>query len=132
MRQGKETSLLTTNPLHRNLAHSLLSYQAFDGAPQSSLYGSDLSPDYISLGYELFRDRDSFAATFIPSDIFNAEAPVNQQLAGQLSIIHASSLFHLFDTATQKKLGCRVVALLRPQAGSLVSITSSLNGEGAD
>ncbi|KAI9693608.1 MAG: hypothetical protein M1822_002879 [Bathelium mastoideum] len=91
----------------------------FDGAPASNLYGSDLSAGFIELGYELFLDKDKFGATFIPADIFDPNSNL-KQLDGKIDIIQASSFFHLFDRNTQIELAKHVIALLKPQKGSLL------------
>ena len=41
-------------------------------------------------------------------------------LHGRLSIIHASSFFHLFDEAGQRDLAHRLASLLSPEPGSLI------------
>ncbi|KAL9095564.1 MAG: hypothetical protein Q9165_001996 [Trypethelium subeluteriae] len=93
--------------------------QEFDGAPSSNLYGSDLRPDFIELGYELFLDKQTFGATFLPADIFDPNSDL-KQLDGTIDIIQTSSFFHLFDRDTQIRLAKRVVALLKPQKDSLI------------
>ncbi|KAF2239274.1 hypothetical protein EV356DRAFT_502283 [Viridothelium virens] len=91
----------------------------FDGAPASNLYGSDLRPDFIELGYELFLDKHKFGATFVLADVFDPNSDL-KQLDGTIDIIHAASFFHLFDRDTQIKLAKRVIALLKPQKDSLL------------
>ena len=91
-------------------------WQAYDGAPSENLYGTDLLSDFIELGYELFCDRDKLKATFIPSDVFDLETPLNQ-LEGQMGIVYAGSFFHLFDYESQKTVGLRIVRLLKAEPG---------------
>jgi hypothetical protein len=42
------------------------------------------------------------------------------ELRGHISVIHASSLFHLFDEEKQFELGKRLAALLDPRPGSII------------
>ncbi|KAL1982941.1 hypothetical protein VTN96DRAFT_628 [Rasamsonia emersonii] len=95
---------------------------AHEGVPHSNIYGSDLSPDFINLGYELFLDRDKLRGVqFIPSDIFDDNAALFHQLGGQIDIVHASNFFHLFDRDTQVQVAKRVVTkLLRDRPGALI------------
>ncbi|RAH43524.1 class I SAM-dependent methyltransferase [Aspergillus brunneoviolaceus CBS 621.78] len=95
-------------------------YLIHQGAPASRLYGSDLHPEFISLGYDLFADRATLPTEFIPSDIFDPSCALLTRLTGQVDIINAASFFHLFDWATQVALAKQVIALLRPQKGSLL------------
>ena len=44
-------------------------YLVQDGVPSSQLYGFDLEPEFIELGYQIFRDRDKLQATFVSGDI---------------------------------------------------------------
>lgn len=39
----------------------------FDGAPSANTYGSDLWSDFLSIGYELFKDKDRLQTTFSSS-----------------------------------------------------------------
>jgi SAM-dependent methyltransferase len=90
-----------------------------DGAPSANTYGSDLWDGYITLGYELFQDRDSLHTTFIAADAFDDSSPL-VQLAGQMDIIYTGQFFHLFNLEHQEKLALRVVQLLAPKPGSLI------------
>ncbi|GFN13718.1 hypothetical protein ABZX51_006777 [Aspergillus tubingensis] len=90
------------------------------GAPQSQIYGSDLLPQFIELGYDLFADRDTLACQFITGDIFDSSSELFRRLSEKVDIINAASFFHLFDWDTQVKLAKQVIKLLRPKAGSMV------------
>lgn len=94
--------------------------QIFKGAPPSNLYGSDLRPEFFSVGFDLFLDRSTIKATFIASDIFDDTSALFQQLPGKLDIINAASFFHLFDWDRQVNVAKQVVKLLRPVPGSLL------------
>ncbi|GAB7350332.1 hypothetical protein MBLNU459_g0964t1 [Dothideomycetes sp. NU459] len=90
-----------------------------DGVPSGNCYGSDLRLDFMELGYELFLDKDSLKSKFIVGDVFDPESDL-KPLDGRIDILHAAAFFHLFDYEDQKKIGRRVVRLLKPKKGSLL------------
>jgi hypothetical protein len=90
-----------------------------DGAPSANTYGSDLWGDFISIGYELFKDTDILQTTFIAADVFDDSSPLTK-LAGRMNIIYCGAFFHLFTLEEQEKAALRVVQLLAPQSGSLI------------
>jgi hypothetical protein len=86
---------------------------AFHGADTTRLYGSDLQAEFIELGYDLFRDRDTLKATFTTGDMLD---PADQGLAkldGKITMIHAQSFFHLFSREEQLRVAERMVRLFR-------------------
>ena len=85
------------------------------------MIGVDIQQEFIDLGYELFKDKDTLQSEFIAADIFNTETtnPL-AKLDDRVDIIHASSFFHLFGWEDQKKIARRVVKLLRARKGSLL------------
>lgn len=91
----------------------------FDGAPAENIYGVDLKPEFVDLGYEFFLDRSKLRSKFLIGDIFDPSSDITQ-LDGEIDIVYASSFFHLFGWERQVEVGKRVVQLLRPQKGSLV------------
>jgi hypothetical protein len=94
-----------------------------DGASPSLLYGSDILPTFISLGYDLFRDREGFPPSHFltPADAFDTSPDnVLATLDGKCAIVHTSAVFHLFNYADQVLLAKRIVKLLQPRSGSLV------------
>ncbi len=90
-----------------------------DGVDSRQIYGSDLRLEFIDLGYELFRDRETLRTRFIDADIFNAESDL-KDLVGKVDIIGASSFFHLFSWDEQIKIARQVLRLLKPIPGSLL------------
>ena len=90
----------------------------------------------------MFKDTpESFPVTFVPGDAFDdaflTPAPIALQppteplpdfaslttltpLQGRLSVIHASSLFHLFNEEQQAELAQRLASLLSPTPGSII------------
>ncbi|PYH92567.1 methyltransferase domain-containing protein [Aspergillus ellipticus CBS 707.79] len=92
----------------------------FEGVTQERIFGSDLHPEFIELGYDLFRDRSSLQCPFITSDIFDSNCELLQKLAGKLDIVNASSFFHLFHWDRQVALSKHIIKLLKPKPGSLI------------
>ncbi|KAF2818717.1 hypothetical protein CC86DRAFT_308460 [Ophiobolus disseminans] len=90
-----------------------------DGAPADNIYGCDLQPDFIELGYKLFKDRDKLQTKFLVADVFDTESALND-LKGDLDIVYAGSFFHLWGLEQQKQVSKTVASLLRPQSGSMI------------
>ena len=94
-----------------------------DGVSPALLYGSDILPAFISLGYDLFRDKDKFPPSHFltPADGFDTSPDnVLAQLDGKCAIVHASAVFHLFNYDDQVLFAKRLVKLLQPRSGSLI------------
>lgn len=98
----------------------ILRQLAFDGSPADNLTGADLRPEFIELGYELFRDKDTFGAHFMTADILDPTDTVLAALDGKFDVVHTASFFHLFGWDDQVKIGERVVRFFRPGAKALV------------
>ncbi|KAK0649516.1 hypothetical protein B0T16DRAFT_492134 [Cercophora newfieldiana] len=86
---------------------------AFDGAPQENLRGFDLRRDFIELGYDLFRDRDTFRVPFATGDALDPADKGLSGLDGTVDIIHAAAFFHLFGWDEQVRLGERLVRFFK-------------------
>ncbi|MCJ1381828.1 hypothetical protein MMC17_004939 [Xylographa soralifera] len=92
-----------------------------DGAPPTSLYGSDLRPAFLELGYTLFRDGDKAGATYVAADVFGeGEADALRGLDGRVDVVWTASFLHLFAWAEQVAVGRRVGRLLRGGKGGVV------------
>ena len=63
---------------------------ALDGISPSKLYGVDIVDNW-DLGYDLFRDRDRFAAHFVEADVL-AKAEDLKELEGKVDVV---SVFHV-------------------------------------
>lgn len=90
-----------------------LRHLAADGAPTQNMYASDIIPEFWSLGYDLYRDRDRMQARFLKADILDPDSP-HAELRGKLDIILVNQVFHLFDWERQIEAGKHIVALSRP------------------
>jgi SAM-dependent methyltransferase len=89
------------------------------GAPGENIYGCDLQPDFIELGYKLFKDRDRLQAKFLVADIFDPNSAL-ADLRGQIDMVYAGSFFHLWGLEKQIEVSKAVVSLLRPCPGSMI------------
>jgi SAM-dependent methyltransferase len=92
----------------------------YDGAPAAELYGSDLRPKFIDLGFDLFKDKDTLKSTFIPADVFDDKSELLTRLSGKLNIVYTGSFFHLFGLEEQKAVARQVVKLLSSAPGGLI------------
>lgn len=92
--------------------------------PLTQLYGFDLEPAFIDLGYELFCDRDKLRATMMSGDVFTApsspEGKNLTELKGKMDIIHAAYLLHSWGWDDMVIAAKRLVTLTRKEPGSLV------------
>ncbi|KAF8510352.1 hypothetical protein BU17DRAFT_55447 [Hysterangium stoloniferum] len=114
-----------------------------DGYPIQNVLLSDLQPRFYDLGHRLFKtDQNTYPIHFLQGDILDADflspasGVISTQIEGQppsldtltsliplqrhISVIHISSLFHLFDESQQHKLAHSLGALLSPLPGSII------------
>ncbi|KAK0705716.1 hypothetical protein B0H67DRAFT_497836 [Lasiosphaeris hirsuta] len=89
---------------------------AAEGVSSERLYGTDLQPLFLDLGYELFCDRDmaKSQATFVAGDMVrdNHDAAF-QPLVGKIDVIYATAFFFLFERHDQLRAAKRMVSFLR-------------------
>ncbi|KAJ7254646.1 hypothetical protein B0H12DRAFT_1233309 [Mycena haematopus] len=115
-----------------------------DGVPVQNLVASDLRPAFWNLGHELFQSTpETFPVAFIagdaldpnflepaapldsPSEVSGIVTPLSSltrltPLRGHVSVIHTSSVFHLFLEPEQLQLARALAGLLSPAPGSLI------------
>ncbi|THH11243.1 hypothetical protein EW146_g8103 [Bondarzewia mesenterica] len=109
-----------------------------DGYPADHVVGCDLRPEFIALGYKLYRDTETYSIRFLTADIFDllldsvpssakplSKVPLSQvstldELIGRVSHIYIGALFHLFDEQTQLGLAQRLVSLLKKTRGATI------------
>lgn len=89
----------------------------YDGAPSASTYGVDIEPEFISLGYELFKDEDKLKSTFLVGDIFDLDLA---SIRGQIDIVLVSAFFHLFSWEQQVVVVRILISTMKPIPGSMV------------
>lgn len=87
--------------------------------PLKNLIGIDLRREFLDLGYELFRDRETLTSKFFAGNILAGETSY-ESLDGKVDIIHIASFFHLFSLPTQIQIAKRLVKMVRPVSGSLI------------
>lgn len=100
-----------------------------DGAPADQLRGTDLQAGLMASGHDLFRDAEKLplsdgsnvqGKTFVAADFLDdSDASPLKAWEGSVDIVHASMFLHCFELPTQVRACKRIVALLRPQPGSL-------------
>lgn len=84
-----------------------------DGVSGSHLFGTDVNPLFIDLGYALFRDRDTLDVQFAIGDMVDPGDVKLASLEGKVTMVHADSFFHLFDWTKQLFIGLRIVKFLK-------------------
>ncbi|KAJ5294322.1 hypothetical protein PENANT_c006G08543 [Penicillium antarcticum] len=92
----------------------------YDGAPYSNLYGSDLRPEFLELGCDLFLDHDKMKEQLIGADILDENSNLMGRLMGQLDIVYISLFLHVFDWEKQVEVAKRVLDLLAAKPGSMI------------
>lgn len=90
----------------------------YDGAPAQRLTGLELEQGFLDLGYDLFRDRETFAANLVSGDFF--ERRIKGLKDRSFDIIHAAAFFHLFSWDDQAELMRHALRLLKPKSGSMI------------
>lgn len=101
-----------------------------DGAPPSSVAGAELSPTFISLGYELFRDSPADVAMVQADILAPLDASPLGQFRGRLRVVQLGMVLHLFTWEEQLAAFENAVALLRDEPGVLIigQATGNLDG----
>lgn len=93
-----------------------------DGAPPTSVYGTDLHGEYFEYGYALFRDEQVIPKDhFIAADILDADAPGLRHLQGTFDVVNATHVVHVFSIDDQLVLLQRLVSLLKDEKGTMVT-----------
>lgn len=92
-----------------------------DGAPAQQLYGAELQPAFLDLGYDFFQDRATLTSTFMQADILDrgAASPL-EALAGTVDFIHLGMLLHIFEREPQIHLLENCIRLLKAEPGVLI------------
>lgn len=84
-----------------------------DGIEPTRLFGTDLHPQFISIGTELF-DDEGCGLTFAAGDILDPEDKALKALDGKITLVNAANFFHLFTWDDQVKIGMRIIRFLQP------------------
>ena len=112
-----------------------------DGFPVENVVLSDLKGEFLELGHEMFGTTpETFPAHMLQADVFDPaslapskpvyepvqrianvkDAKTLNDLRGQVSVLHASKLFHLFEEEKQFELAKQLAALLSAESGSVI------------
>jgi hypothetical protein len=91
------------------------------GAPTSTLYGSDVFPEFEAVGHSLFLDAGTFADRFFTADVFDdsVTAPLNAT-AGMWDVVTMTMFLHQFDRTQQQAIAARAVRLLKHERGAMI------------
>lgn len=92
----------------------------YDGAPCSSLYGSDIRPEFLELGCDLFLDHDKMSDQLIGADITDDNSELVVRLKGELDMVYISLFLHVFDWDKQVEVAKQVLDLMTAKPGSLI------------
>jgi SAM-dependent methyltransferase len=94
---------------------------AHDGAPVKCLYGSDLIPEWETVGHALFRDQESFKGRYITAGIF--DDPPDSLLVrteGTWDVINILMFLHAFGWKDQVRACKKILKLLSSKPGSMI------------
>ena len=84
------------------------------------VHGTDIKPQFLALGYELFRDQDRFPTgnQMAPIDLFDEGSfgAVLTRFGAGVDVLHIAAVFHLFGLEDQRAVARRVLKLLKPAA----------------
>lgn len=94
------------------LMGTLLRHLSHEGVSSDRLYGTDIQPSFLELGYDLFGDRDTTKATYLATDMLKNGDDCLNQLEGKIDVIYAANFFHLFEQHDQFKAATRIIKLL--------------------
>ena len=93
----------------------------FDGAPSENMLGFDIA-DHWDVGYELFRDRETFRGMFVEADLMavgsDASLAELKALQGRVGIILIAQVLHQWDWNGQVEAAKKLVYFSKP--GTLV------------
>lgn len=88
---------------------------AFDGVDPARLYGTDLSTEFLDLGFELFNDREKFGPdSFVAANLLDPSDEGSKKLEGKVTLICAGNFFHLFDRDQQLFAATKMIKFLKP------------------
>ncbi|KAI0437929.1 hypothetical protein F4803DRAFT_536854 [Xylaria telfairii] len=86
----------------------------YDGAPSKNLYGVDIINTF-DIGYEFFRDRDTFGGHFIEADFINSSAsPELTALKNKVDILIVSQVLHQWSWINQFNAAKILVEFTKP------------------
>jgi hypothetical protein len=88
------------------------------GVPGSSLHGAELHGQFHTMGYELFKDRETLGAKLVEADLFE-DAPLGD-IEGTIDILQVCAFLHLFTWDKQVEAAKRLVKISSEKRGSMI------------
>ena len=67
-----------------------------DGAPSENHYACDLKPEFLDLGYELFKDKETLKADSFGADVSQPGGTLDE-IEGKMDVIYAASFLQTFS-----------------------------------
>lgn len=105
---------------------------AAEGVGPANIYSTDLSPEFLELGFDLFGDRDRFPpGAFVAADLLKPDDPGAATLDGKVTIVHANNFFHLFSWEKQVQAAARITRFLKADAKDALVFGSQIASPGA-
>lgn len=102
-----------------------------DGVPSGQLYGIELEKEFIDLGYDFFKDRDSLEAHLFQADILDRSSSDGlDALSGTMEFVHLGMVLHIFEWDQQREILERCITLLKAQPGVMILGQAVGNVEG--
>lgn len=93
----------------------------YDGAASQNLFGCDVFFQFENVGYELFRDRETFLDRLIVADLFDTEPDgALVETEGTWDMINITMFLHAFDWDTQIRACKRILRPLSQKPASMV------------
>ena len=81
----------------------------------------DIFEDFFEVGYNLFRDRDTFRATFLAADLFASGDTPFSRLRGSMDVVWAGNFLHLFLREKQRQALISMLAMLNSSPGAIMA-----------
>ncbi|KAI1102762.1 hypothetical protein F4804DRAFT_312197 [Jackrogersella minutella] len=103
----------------------------YDGVPTHRLWVSDIEPKFIEFGYKMFNDEDKLPRDHIlcPGDLLSSSPEDRLRiLDDKVTILHMTTVFHLFSFDLQKVVADRCLRLLRKDTGGPVLLVGGQVG----
>lgn len=92
----------------------------YDAALSENLVGLELRQGIVHLGYELFQDKSELISRFLVQSFF-ADTTEILSLAKKVNVINSGMFIHLWDWDNQIEVGKRMISLLIPEAGAIIT-----------
>ncbi|KAL8946171.1 MAG: hypothetical protein Q9222_007402 [Ikaeria aurantiellina] len=93
-----------------------------DGVPSEQLYACDIEPDLIFIGFDLFKDGNTFKGHFSDADVFEERHRRGwlDRLDGTMNYVCANLFLDTHSWDDQIRICVRIVKLLEAKPGSMV------------